>query len=254
MSDEWSLYKHTSPSGKVYIGIAKDVKHRWRANGSGYKGCTMFRFAIQKYGWENFTHEILAKGLSREEASALEKHLIAEYKSTDPRYGYNLTDGGYDGIQSKESRIRKSNSLKGHAVSESAREKLRDSRSIEVICIETNQVFKSAKEASKATGICAASIGKCCSGKSSHAGGYHFAKMADFINDTVPTFCPNPLGASVMCLETGEVFRSQSDAAKAYGVTSQAISHACTGKVKTSANLHWKFVSEVGNDGRRESL
>ena len=60
----YSLYWHFSPSKKIYIGITGvDPKKRW-SGGSGYKGCTMFYHAIQKYGWENFQHHIAKTGFT----------------------------------------------------------------------------------------------------------------------------------------------------------------------------------------------
>ena len=69
---KWCVYMHTSPSNKVYIGITCDVKHRWRNHGEGYKGGTRIYYAIRKYGWENFKHEILFTNLTREEAFSKE--------------------------------------------------------------------------------------------------------------------------------------------------------------------------------------
>ena len=64
----WYVYKHTSPSNKVYIGITSQKPiYRWR-NGLGYNTQQYFWRAIQKYGWENFTHEVLFEGLSIEDA------------------------------------------------------------------------------------------------------------------------------------------------------------------------------------------
>lgn len=56
------VYKHTSPSGKSYIGVTTKEKpeKRW-SKGRGYLTHRKFNNAIQKYGWENFTHEILAE-------------------------------------------------------------------------------------------------------------------------------------------------------------------------------------------------
>ena len=43
------IYKHTSPSGKVYIGqTCQKPEHRWD-NGKGYKS-GYFASAIKKYG------------------------------------------------------------------------------------------------------------------------------------------------------------------------------------------------------------
>ena len=88
------VYKHTAPDGKVYIGITgRDPTERW-ANGKGYTGQRRFYNAIKKYGWETFSHEILAEDLTEEEAKEQEIALIALYDSTDPQKGYNVSKGG----------------------------------------------------------------------------------------------------------------------------------------------------------------
>lgn len=90
----YCVYKHTTPCGKVYIGItSQSVSSRWR-NGYGYQRNSYFWKAIQKYGWENIKHEILFDSLTKEEAEAKEIELIAEYCSTDSARGYNIDNGG----------------------------------------------------------------------------------------------------------------------------------------------------------------
>ena len=91
---KYVVYKHTSPSGKVYIGITgRKPEERWK-DGRGYVRHTRFGGAIKKYGWENFTHEILDENLSEEEAKAREVEFIKLYNSADRRFGYNATLGG----------------------------------------------------------------------------------------------------------------------------------------------------------------
>lgn len=111
----WTLYKHTSPSGKVYVGITTNIKDRWADKGRNY--CTynsIFKKAIFKYGWDNIKHEILAENLPHDEACALEIALIAYYKKLG--ISYNITNGG-EGMSgmvfSEESRRRMSESQKG---------------------------------------------------------------------------------------------------------------------------------------------
>lgn len=88
----YCLYRHTSPSGKAYIGITNDYTRRCdehqRADGSSPK----FHRAIRKYGWDNFTHEILATGMTESEASELEIACIAKWNTVAD--GYNSTSGG----------------------------------------------------------------------------------------------------------------------------------------------------------------
>lgn len=104
MSNEekiYCVYKHTNKiNGKVYVGktCANPPKRRWGNDGSGYIKSPLFWNAIQKYGWENFEHEILIGNLTEEEANDLEKKFIIEFKSNDRKFGYNLTGGG-DGVR-----------------------------------------------------------------------------------------------------------------------------------------------------------
>lgn len=94
--NNWCVYKHTTPSGKVYIGItSQKPERRWR-NGNGYKhgNCVAFWNAVQKYGWDNIKHEILESNLSNEDACEKEKQYIKQYQSTNSKFGYNITTGG----------------------------------------------------------------------------------------------------------------------------------------------------------------
>lgn len=99
---KWIVYKHTSPSNKVYIGITSmGPKQRW-ANGLGYRTQTVMWRAIQKYGWDNFKHDILESDLSYDEAIEKEKYYIEKFKSNCKKYnkpsmGYNMDDGGNTG-------------------------------------------------------------------------------------------------------------------------------------------------------------
>ena len=91
---KYTVYKHTNKiNSKSYIGITKqsNYKKRW-GYGSGYIKQLKFYNAIKKYGWDNFTHEIVYKELSLEEACKLEKELIILYDAINN--GYNINAGG----------------------------------------------------------------------------------------------------------------------------------------------------------------
>ena len=94
MNKPYVVYCHTSPSGKKYIGMSKNVKRRWEANGKNYKMCTKFYNAIKKYGWENITHEILEENLTKEEAERLEEFYIKELDTINN--GYNMLKSAND--------------------------------------------------------------------------------------------------------------------------------------------------------------
>lgn len=92
--DNYKVYAHIhKESGKVYIGITKqEVERRWR-NGLGYK-VGKFRNAVNKYGWDAFSHIVIMDHLSHDMANIVEKELIKKYRTNERKYGYNLTSGG----------------------------------------------------------------------------------------------------------------------------------------------------------------
>lgn len=96
--NSYIVYKHTSPSNKSYFGITSTtLEKRSGKNGSYYKKDMLFYRAIQKYGWNNIKHEILFANLSKQEACQKEIELIAQYKSNNAKYGYNISSGGESG-------------------------------------------------------------------------------------------------------------------------------------------------------------
>lgn len=89
----YSIYKHTCPNGKIYIGItSQDPEQRW-CNGFGYQKNTRFFRDIVAFGWNNILHDVIAQVDSQTEATRIEKILIASHKSNDPVYGYNIQGG-----------------------------------------------------------------------------------------------------------------------------------------------------------------
>lgn len=109
----YSVYKHTSPTGNVYIGITcQKPRQRWGTNGQNYRDCPKFWHAICKYGWGNFQHEILYTGLTPEDACRIEIKLISEFQSKGISYNTN-----YGGEGSR-----------GHKVSDETKKRLREFR------------------------------------------------------------------------------------------------------------------------------
>ena len=112
------VYKHEAPNGKVYIGItSQSPSRRWRPNGKGYDRCPHMKRAIGKYGWDNFKHEILFEGLTKEDAEQKETELIAKYKANDPEHGFNIENGGHINklTEAQKEHLRKINLGKHHS-------------------------------------------------------------------------------------------------------------------------------------------
>ena len=192
---KFSVYQHISPNGKKYIGItSQPVKRRWK-NGTNYRNNPHFTHAIEKYGWDNFKHEVIATGLSKSDAEAIEVELIEKYDTTNPQKGYNITKGG--NVRDKftpETRLKISKSREkyrgknhpryGIKLSEETKLKISQANykggrkpkpkkgyfTKPVRCITTGEIFPSIKAANEKFGITISSIGKVCSGKMQHAG------------------------------------------------------------------------------------
>lgn len=112
---KWAVYKHTSPSGKVYIGITskKDPRDRWGKGGYLYKNNKLFWKAVEKYGWDNIEHEILRENMEEEDAKNMEIELIAHYKSIGMSYNVAPGGNGVSGPMTPDQKRHISEALKG---------------------------------------------------------------------------------------------------------------------------------------------
>ena len=97
----WTIYKITNTiNGKSYIGqTCQKVEDRWNEHKRGKTGKNSpLKRAIEKYGWDNFTKEIIEKVETLEEALDREIYWIDYYKTCVLVYGkdcgYNLSRGG----------------------------------------------------------------------------------------------------------------------------------------------------------------
>lgn len=89
-----TVYIYTNNiTNEKYIGQTRTyVRARAGKDGKGYMHSTKFWNAIQKYGWENFSVEVIAKKLEQKDADILEQNLIEKYDSINN--GYNTQTGG----------------------------------------------------------------------------------------------------------------------------------------------------------------
>lgn len=245
------VYKHTSPSNKVYIGItSQDPQRRWRADGSGYRQNEKFFNAIKKYGWDNFKHEILFEGLDEKEALKLEKELIQKYNSFSE--GYNKSLGGDYGGYTNEVKQKIGNSVKalwkqesyrkhmsqahegkgrkGWHHSEETREKI--SEIVKERCNDS-EYRKRLSESAKKRGLDMSKLGR------------KAWENEESRNKIIESKKGNRYRAKkVICVETNIIYDSTSEAAESVGVTREAIGRVCRGLSKTSKGLHWRFCND----------
>lgn len=180
MHSNYTVYKHTSPSGKVYIGITSmPVEKRWGRGGTAYRHQPVIWNAIRKYGWDNFKHEIINDGMRDIDAKELEIALIAEHQSMDREKGYNRTVGG-DGTKgwkhtpNQHAALIKHNSrgfLKGRTLSEKTKKKMsasrKDKSAVAQIGLDGKliSIFQSIAEAAKSVNGSRPNIVACCNGR-----------------------------------------------------------------------------------------
>ena len=225
----YTVYMHKNKiNGKVYIGITKTKpKYRWN-NGKGYNN-QYFKKAINKYGWNNFEHIILFEKLTQKEAEEKEIKLIAYYNSTQKDFGYNISKGGMvnNGVACKEETKKKisiankgiKNGMYGKQHSKKIRQKISES---------SKKMWQNEEHRNKYIKIL-------------QENRHNFKKGSIPWNKGLKGK-PAYNRKKVICMETGEIFNSISEAEKIKNTNN--ISYCCNGKRKSTNGLHWRFYEE----------
>lgn len=249
----WLLYVHTNKiNGKKYVGITSMTTDRRWGNGSGYKGQSFYH-AIQKYGWDNFDHEVVVTGLTEEEADYWERLYIKELNSKVPN-GYNRTDGG--DAKSMD---------RGHLKGENA------TNIKPIICLNNMRVFPYAKMACDEYNIFPASVTACVNGRYTSAGKDPVTKeplLWSHYDENLPIEHYEKIKRDlikirsihglknrekkppkkVICLTTGEVFDSMGKANKKYNTNGvrQCIlgKQSFAGILDDGTKLKWMYYEE----------
>ena len=224
----YSVYRHTTPSGKVYIGITSQtsLNRRWQ-NGSGYRTQTYFYRAIEKYGWESISHDVLFSGLTKEEAENKEIELIAKYQSTNPEYGYNCENGGNClGSHSEETKRKISQAQMGEKNHMYGKHAWSYGKKMSAEFCEKNRISHLGQQApNKGKLMSEAQRAKLRKPKTEE----HKKKLSEI--KSIP----------VICVETGERFKSGKAAGEAMGISRGSIAYAVKGERKTAGGYHWKY-------------
>lgn len=222
MNNNYIVYMHTSPSNKRYIGItSQKPERRWRKNGDGYKDHSYFWRAIQKYGWDNFEHDILFVNLTKEEAEQKEVELIARYNSNDINFGYNMSIGGESGSKGYKytdeqkrymSEIHKGekNGMYGKHHEEETIEKNRIAHLKENLSEDTIYKMSIAKKGKK--------------------------RDRKAVEKQIAT-----ISNKVICIETSIIYNGTKEAGMMNNIDPSSISKVCRGERKTAGGFHWSY-------------
>lgn len=220
MDESYTVYMHICPNNKKYIGITKNnTEKRWN-HGRGYRNCTLFYKAINKYKWKNIRHKILYTNLSKEEASKKEIQLIQKYKTYNSKYGYNISLGGIKGDRfSEETKNKISERTKEAMRNPKIREKLRQSHKGQKSPMKGKKLSKEHKSKLVHNGM----LGK-----------KHSEKSKELMRKNITK------KRKVICLETGTIYDSINEAARQTKIDYRNIYRSCNKGYQTKG-LHWKY-------------
>lgn len=217
------VYKHTSPSGKIYIGITSNPPQKRWYYGNGYRSNEYFYRAIKKYKWKNFKHEILYSGLNKSNACELEALLIEKYRSANPKFGYNETYGGEHNFHTAETKRKIAEKQTGHKVSPETRAKLSE--------LAKNRIGEKSSR-----------YGKPCSEETKE-------RIMKSHNKT---------NKPVFCIELGKSFWGLRAANREANVSRSQLKRHLDGCAKyagrhpeTGERLHWYYVEDLNSEERK---
>ena len=196
---------------KVYVGSAVNLhrrkrEHFTRLENNKHPNIKLQR-AYNKYGSNNFIFEVIEIVDNKEFILSREQYYIDHLNVVNEGYNINPTAGSNLGMQwSDEVKAKISNTLKGN--------------------IPWNKGLTNT----------------CQKGRIPWNKGKSMNLSSESINIKREKGRNTSLCKKVICLETGDIFKSASEAAKVYECCNNNISACCTGRRKTAGGYHWKYV------------
>lgn len=233
---EYYIYITTNLiNGKQYIG-----QHKGDYNDSYLGSGILITKAIKKYGKDNFTKEVLAYCNSREEADEKERYYIEKYNAIDSDNFYNCQEGGTGGdgwrackrwMEQHPEEAKKVYQTNGKKIQEWAKNNPEKAKENTLAMIEgARQWRKNNPEQAKET------VKRLQEGRkkwqTTHKEEYQ-AQIDDWRNRGTEAN-----RVSVICITTGEVFKSQSEASRHYPTAYQANITKCLKGTRKSAGRH----------------
>lgn len=237
MSKTYCVYKHTcKANGKVYIGAtSQKPKARWGSRGQNYHHNAYFSHDIEKYGWDNFEHEVLYTELTAEEAEQKEIQLIALFQSNDKEFGYNKSSGGASGngvrfTVERKAKIRAGRL--GYKCSEETRRMISEANKRR--SPDDNKKFAACR-------VGVAPWNKGITGNTSHAYGVTFSEeRRRHISEATRGKPKTGTNKEVVDTLTNAVYRTAKEASQATGFTKSCIQHQCERQGKRSHRFKYK--------------
>jgi group I intron endonuclease len=260
-----TIYKITNlVNGKVYLGQTTQEfnkrmnQHKYELNTNRHHN-NHLQSAWDKYGEESFSFEMILT-CTIDDLDKYERYWIEFYHSMNSKHGYNKEAGGNSNKkQSKETRNKMSKLAKHRAadvnhrlfLSKISKKAWKDGKyenrlnqlkeqSHNFICINTQEIFTSATEMSEKLQINIKSIYSACNGMTEsvlskdgrrYQVSYYEAGKKYELKDLMSH-------KKVICLTTGKIFSSITEAESNTTTTAGNIVKACKGELKATGTLH----------------
>lgn len=235
--------------GRIYIGqTVQDIKVRIRKHIRENR--THFELAVTKYGIDAFDLEIIDTATTKEELDEKEKFWIKHYDCMYPK-GFNMCEGGSTNSGYKHSEEMKKllsekkkeyyrnggkHPMKGKHHSEESRRKNSESTKGKYCGEKHPNYGKHWSDEQKLK----MSLAK--RGENHPNWGKHLSEETREKIRQANIGANNHSARKTMCVETGQVFDTITEAAKSIGKTPEAIYACCKGKCHTAGGYHWRYI------------
>lgn len=158
-----------------------------------------FHRALHKYAVDDWEWTEIDFAETKNELDEKEKYWINFYRTLNPSKGYNILPGGSSSARPSQEQIRYARNC---FVKQYSKENKIHKQVKNIKCLETQQIFRTAKEASENMHIHHDHITEAANGKLKTAGGYHWEWCLDL------SLYPNAL----YCLALDKVYLSYNEA------------------------------------------
>lgn len=261
--------------GKLYIGSTLDFKTRKNKHLNDLKQKIHVNSHLQNaynlYGQESFVFEIIEFIKNKDKLLEYEQYWIDRFNVYNSKYGYNISKKagrppllrGYKFNKEHNKKIsvaRMGMKFTAKHIKNMSLSRLgkytgdKNTTSKAVICLETGKRYASINIAQKELKIY--SIDRVCKNIGYTAGGLHWMFEKDYKKATPEEiqnklsqkkYCQPKQRKSVICVETGIVYKSLGEAERETGINKTSIANVCSGIYKTAGKLHWKFTNTIDN-------
>lgn len=220
--NKYCVYVHTNKvNGKKYVGItSQEPEKRWK---QGYSCNEYFSRALIKRGWDGFNHDVIMSGLTKEQACQWEKALIAQYKTQNHDYGYNIQSGGEGCAEQNNIKV--------------------NQYSLDGKYIKTWASMKEADVVFGGTHYGGSQIGMACRGVCKSAYGYMWRYSTGDNSDIEPykTNRYRPVAQYTLDGMLIKIWPSIKKASVSLDINSSSITHACKGFFETAGGYIWRY-------------